>query len=199
MFVEFEESMRSVGRAKRRRVTGSPAAVALLLVVTVAGCGGNNVSEGTPGDTTPTRALPSSTSTTTTTSTSLEPSSITSIATSIPTTSSTSTTKTPADSAVDWADPESVGREFFEAWKAGDESRMRLLVSDQPFHEWVFDLRAPDERVECRSLDSETVQCDVTVIATGELYFALLRHNDDSDKWQVDWASVSNVNEGGSG
>ena len=72
-------------------------------------------------------------------------------------------------------------------------------MSDQQLHDWVFEIRAPSDLVECRSIDSETVQCDVTVIATGELFFALLRPSDDSDRWEVDWASVSNVDEGGSG
>ena len=76
---------------------------------------------------------------------------------------------------------------------------MRLLVSDQELQDWVFEIRAPGDSVECRSIDSETVQCDVTVSTTGELYFALLRPSDDSDRWEVDWASVSNVDEGGSG
>ena len=72
-------------------------------------------------------------------------------------------------------------------------------MSDQQLHDWVFEIRAPSDLVECRSIDSETIQCDVTVIATGELFFALLRHSDDSDRWEVDWASISNVNEGGGG
>jgi hypothetical protein len=187
-------------------VVASRSAVALLLVVTLAGCGGANVSVGIASGPTPTRAaLPSSTSTatmssdTSSTSTALAPSSSTSPPTSSSVTTSTSTPAAPADSAVDRADPESVGREFFDAWNAGDESRMRLLMSDQQIDDWVFGMRAPSDQVECRSMDSETVQCDVTVIATGELFFALLRHADDSDRWEVDWASVSNVNEGGGG
>ena len=189
--------MRRVVRAKGWRVLGSLAAGPLLLVLTVAGCGGTNV-----GISTPTQALPSSASTTTSTSTTSSTSttvapSITSTTPSTSTTSSTSTTVVFGVSAVDWADPGAIGRDFFEAWRAGDESRMRLLVSEEEFLDWVFEVRAPDETVECRSIDSETVQCDVTVIATGELYFALLRQDDVSGQWRVDWASVSNVNEGG--
>ena len=184
-------------------VAGSRAAVALLLVVTLAACGGANVSVGTASGPTPTRAAPSSSTTITTSSdtssTAPAPSSSTSPPTSSSATTSTSTPAAPADSAVDRADPESVGREFFDAWNAGDERRMRLLMSDQQIDDWVFGMRAPSDQVECRSIDSETVQCDVTVIATGELFFALLRDADDSDRWEVDWASVSSVNEGGGG
>lgn len=72
---------------------------------------------------------------------------------------------------------------------------MRLLASEEKFLGWVLEVAVPDDPVECRSIDSETVQCDVTVMATGELYYVLLRQFDD--RWMVDWASVSNVNEGG--
>ncbi len=72
---------------------------------------------------------------------------------------------------------------------------MRLLASEERFLDLVLEVSVPDEPVVCRSIDSETVQCDVTVIATGELYYALLRQF--GDKWRVDWASVSNVDEGG--
>ena len=72
---------------------------------------------------------------------------------------------------------------------------MRLLASEEKFLGRVLEVSVPDEPVECRSIDSETVQCDVTVSATGELYYALLRQF--GGEWRVDWASVSNVNEGG--
>jgi hypothetical protein len=182
--------MRDVGRVGRWRHIGSLAAVPLLLV-TVAACGGNNVGAGT----TSTEALPSSTSTTppTTTSTT-EPGPSTSM-TPPTATSSTSSTGT----SLDWADPEAVGLNFFEAWRTGDESRMLLLVSDERVLDSGFvDVRPPDETVECGNQpDPETIQCEVIVDATGELYFALLRQDEVSGEWRVDWFAVSNVNEGG--
>lgn len=194
-WLEFGEIMRRISRAKRWRVTDSRAAVPVVLaVVMVASCGGNDVSVVTSGSASPRQTRPSTTTTTTTTSPTASSS----------TTSSTSTTEATADPEVDWADPEAVGRDFFDAWRAGDESRMRLLASEEQLAQrddladtlgWMLDFSVPDEPVECRSLDSETVQCDVTVIATGELYYALLRQS--GDKWRVDWASVSTVNEGG--
>ena len=171
--------MGRISRAKVWRVIGSRAAVPVLTVVMVAGCGGDNVGVGTTSSFTPPQTLASGTSTTSPTST----------------TSLSSTAVATADPAVDWADPEAVGRDFFDAWRAGDGSRMRLLASEERFLDMVLEVSVPDEPVVCRSIDSETVQCDVTVIATGELYYALLRQF--GDKWWVDWASVSNVNEGG--
>jgi hypothetical protein len=184
--LEFEESMRHISHAKCGVSLGSLAAVPILLaIVIVAGCGGNNVGVG----------MTSSTSSTSSTTPPQTLASSTSTAPSSSTTSWTSTSGAPADPAVDWADPEAVGRDFFDAWRAGDGSRMRLLASEEEFLGWVLEVSLPDEPVECRSIDSETVQCDVTVSATGELYYALLRQF--GDKWLVDWASVSSVNEGG--
>jgi hypothetical protein len=175
-----------ISRAKVWRVIDFRAAVPVLVtVVMVAGCGLNNVGVGTTSSITPPQTLASGTSTTSSSSTpssSLAP-------------SSSSTAVATADPAVNWADPETVGREFFDAWRAGDGSRMRLLASEEKFVGWVLEVSIPDEAVECRSIDPQTVQCDVTGIETGELYYALLRQF--GDKWRVDWASVSNVNEGG--
>jgi hypothetical protein len=179
--------MGQIRRSKVLRVIGSRAAVPVFLtVVMVAGCGDSNDGVGTTSSATPPQTLASSSSTTPSSSTITSPSS---------TTSSSSTTVATADIAVDWGDPEAVGRDFFDAWRAGDGTRMRLLASEEKFLGPVLEVSVPDEAVECRSIDSETVQCDVTVIGTGELYYALLRQFDD--KWRVDWASVSNVNEGG--
>jgi hypothetical protein len=160
------------------------------MLVTIAACGGNNVGAGT----TSTEALPSSTSTTpptTTSTTAPDPSTST---TPPPTASSTSSTGT----SLDWSDPEAVGLSFFEAWRAGDENLMLLLVSDERVLDSGFlEVPPPDEPVECgHQPDPETIQCDVTVAATGELYFALLRQDDVSSEWRVDWFAVSNVNEG---
>jgi hypothetical protein len=115
------------------------------------------------------------------------------------TTTQTTTSSTSADSSIDWSDPEAVGLRFFEAWRAGDQSRMLLLVSDERVLDSGFvDVRPPDEPMECGNhQDPETIQCGVIVAATGELYFALLRQEDTSGKWRVSWHGVSNVNEGG--
>ena len=40
---------------------------------------------------------------------------------------------------------------------AGCAATMRLLMSDQQLHDWVFEICAPSDLVECRSIDSETV------------------------------------------
>jgi hypothetical protein len=75
---------------------------------------------------------------------------------------------------------------------------MLLLVSDERVLDSGFvDVRPPDEPVECGNhQDPGTIECDVVVAATGELYFALLRQDDASSEWRVDWHGVSNVNEG---
>lgn len=75
---------------------------------------------------------------------------------------------------------------------------MLLLVSDERVLDSGFvDVRPPDEPVDCGNHpEPETIQGDVTVDATGELYFALLRQDDASGEWRVDWHGVSTVNEG---
>jgi hypothetical protein len=75
---------------------------------------------------------------------------------------------------------------------------MLLLASDERVLDSGFvDALPPDEPVECGNhQEPETIQCDVIVDETGELYFALLRQDDASDEWRVDWLGVSNVNEG---